>query len=471
MLGDAPPSLWAAFLGFIGAMLALDLGVFHRKAHAVGPREAAVWGVVWVGLALLFNLGLWRWYGEPAERGRLALEFFTGYLIEKSLSVDNVFVFLVIFSYFRTPPELQHRVLFWGIVGAIGMRGIFILLGAYLIARFHWILYVFGGFLVLTAVKLFFSGGEGTDPGRNPVLRLLRRVMPLTPDYDGTHFIVRRDGRWSATPLLLVLVVVETTDLIFAVDSIPAIFAVTENPFIVFTSNILAILGLRALYFLLAAVMASFRYLRTGLALILGFVGVKMTLVDVYKIPILVSLSVIALILAVSVVASLLVAPRKPREGRDPRPGGAGGRQTRSRPRRWQRNPLSGQEMGSPRGGAVRHPGSTTDLLLYIGLTSLRHPPRIRPSCGRRDPLIARNRIRARFEPLACPRPLSSSSRRPRPRPSTRSSDRSSWSRPAWGTFATCRKASSGSTSSTGSSRTTGSSRRRRRSWRRSRRA
>ena len=298
--------LWAGFNLFILAMLALDLGVFHRKSHEVSIREATIWSLVWVTLALVFNAGLWFFRGsEPA------IQFFTGYLIEKSLSVDNIFVFALLFSYFAVPPVYQHRVLFWGILGALVMRAAFILAGAALLAKFHWIIYIFGGFLILTGIKMAIFRNAEMDPGKNPVLRLVRRLIPVTHEYRDDHFFVREKGMWMATPLFLVLVLVETTDLIFAVDSIPAIFAVTNDPFIVYTSNVFAILGLRSLYFVLAGVMQKFSYLKLGLAGVLVFVGVKMTLVDVYKIPSAVSLGVIATILAISIIASLRKSRRE----------------------------------------------------------------------------------------------------------------------------------------------------------------
>jgi len=292
--------LWAGFNLFVLAMLALDLGVFHRKAHTVSIREATVWSAIWVALALVFNLGVWYFRGPDA-----GVQFLTGYLIEKSLSVDNIFVFALLFGYFAVPALQQHRVLFWGILGALVMRAVFILAGAALLDAFHWIIYVFGGFLVITGLKMALVRETGLQPEKNPVLRLVRRLIPVTSDYREGHFFVREQGRWWATPLFLVLVLVETTDLVFAVDSIPAIFAVTSDPFIVYTSNIFAILGLRSLYFLLAGVMQKFIYLKLGLSAILVFVGVKMTISDLYKIPSSVSLLVIATLLAVAIGASL----------------------------------------------------------------------------------------------------------------------------------------------------------------------
>ncbi len=292
--------LWVIFNVFVLGMLALDLLVFHRKAHAVSLREALIWSIVWITLALIFNL--WIYYMWGSEK---ALEFFAGYLIEKSLSVDNIFVFIIIFSYFAVPAMYQHRVLFWGILGALIMRAIFILAGAALLSAFHWIIYIFGGFLVITGIKMYFAGDEKIEPEKNPAVRLLRRWMPITADFHEQRFFVRLDQRIWATPLFVVLLVIETTDVIFAVDSIPAVFAITFDPFIVYTSNIFAILGLRALYFLLAGIMGMFRYLKVGLSFVLCFVGVKMMLVDFYKIPIGVSLGVVADILAVSILASL----------------------------------------------------------------------------------------------------------------------------------------------------------------------
>jgi tellurite resistance protein TerC len=296
------PALWVGFTIFVIVMLVLDLGVFHRKAHSVGVREALIWTGVWIGLALVFNVGIYHYFGTQP-----ALEFLTGYVIEKALSVDNLFVFLVVFAYFKVPPALQHRVLFWGILGALVMRALFVALGAVLLARFHFIFYVFGAFLVFTGIKMISQRGDNdVHPERNPVLRLFSRFVPSVSDYRGTHFLVVENGRRMATPLLMVLCVIEATDIVFAVDSIPAIFAVTTDPFIVYTSNIFAILGLRALYFALAGMMGKFRYLKTGVGLVLAFVGVKMTIADFYKFPIALSLGVIVTVLVGSIVASLL---------------------------------------------------------------------------------------------------------------------------------------------------------------------
>jgi tellurite resistance protein TerC len=295
------PALWIGFTAGVLLLLALDLGVFHKTAHEVRVREALGWTAVWVALALAFNAAVYFWFGT--ER---ALEFFTGYVIEKALSVDNLFVFLIVFSYFSVPAALQHRVLFWGIFGALLMRALFIFLGAALLQSFHWVIYLFGAFLIFTGVKLLLQREAELHPERNPVLRLFQRVVPAVQDYRGAHFLVRENGRWLATPLLMVLVVVEATDVVFAVDSIPAIFAVTDDPFIVYTSNVFAILGLRSLYFALAAMLGRFHYLKVGLGLVLAFVGTKMVIVDLYKIPIVVSLAVVLGLLTVSVVASLL---------------------------------------------------------------------------------------------------------------------------------------------------------------------
>jgi tellurite resistance protein TerC len=299
------PALWAGFVAFVLAMLALDLGVFHRKAHEVGLREAAIWSAVWISLAVLFNVGVYRWFG--AERG---LEFTTGYLIEKALAVDNIFVFYAIFAYFAVPAAYQHRVLFWGILGALVMRALFIFAGAALLQQFHWLMYVFGAVLVLTAVKLLLLAEHGMHPEKNAVYRLFRRVVPSVSEYHGSRFTVLRDGKRYATPLFAVLVLIEWTDLVFAVDSIPAIFAVTSDPFIVFTSNIFAILGLRSMFFLLAGVIGQFHLLKPALAIVLGFVGTKMLLADVYEVPIDVSLGVIAALIAAGVAGSLLFPKR-----------------------------------------------------------------------------------------------------------------------------------------------------------------
>lgn len=301
--------LWVAFNIFVLGMLAIDLGVFHRKAHAVSIKEASIWSAVWIALALIFNLGVYFVWGQEK-----ALEFLTGYVIEKSLSVDNLFVFLMIFNYFATPSMYQHRVLFWGIVGALIMRAIFIATGAALLEAFHWMIYVFGAFLIITGAKMLLQGDQKLKPDKNPVVRLFQSWIPITNEYQGQRFFVRKEGKIHATLLMLVLVVVETTDVIFAVDSIPAIFAITRDPFIVYTSNVFAILGLRALYFLLAGVMEMFTYLKVGLSVVLCFVGAKMMLVDLYEIPIAVSLGVVGGILTLSVLASVFVRWQKKRK-------------------------------------------------------------------------------------------------------------------------------------------------------------
>jgi TerC family integral membrane protein len=307
-MSDNPLWLWAGFNLFILALLALDLGVFHRKAHAVSLREATLWSAVWITLALLFNAGIWMFRGPEA-----GVQFLTGYLIEKSLSVDNIFVIALLFGYFAVPAIHQHRVLFWGILGALVMRAAFILAGAALLEAFHWIIYAFGAFLILTGLRMALVRDTEIHPERNPVLHLVRRLIPVTSDYRGGRFFVRENGRRWATPLFLVLVLVESTDVVFAVDSIPAIFAVTADPFLVYTSNIFAILGLRSLYFLLAGVMQKFVYLKLGLSAILVFVGTKMTITDLYKIPSLVSLLVVAALLGVAIAASFWKARKQER--------------------------------------------------------------------------------------------------------------------------------------------------------------
>ena len=300
------PWLWVGFNIFVLVMLALDLGVFHRKAHVVTFKESIAWTVFWICCAMVFNTGVAHFMGP--EKG---LEFLTGYIIEKSLSVDNVFVFALLFSYFAVPPLYQHKVLFWGILGALIMRAIMIFLGAALITKFSWVIYLFGAFLILTGIKMMVKREEEIHPERNPLVRLFKRVMPVTADYRGDRFFVRENGVRMATPLFVVLLLVEFSDLIFAVDSIPAIFAVTTDPFIVYTSNVFAILGLRSLYFALAGVMEKFHYLKIGLGLVLVFVGVKMLLGhSSWAIDTHVSLGVIVTVLAGSVVASLL-RPKK----------------------------------------------------------------------------------------------------------------------------------------------------------------
>ncbi len=303
--------LWVGFNLFVLLMLALDLGVFHRKSHIVTFKESLTWTAVWITLALIFNAGLWYFSGPQK-----ALEFFTGYVIEKSLSVDNVFVFALLFSYFSVPREYQHKVLFWGILGALIMRATMIGLGAILITKFAWIIYIFGAFLILTGLKMIFKKDEELHPEQNPIVRWFKRVFPVTKEYRGDRLFVRENGVLFATPLFVVLLCVEITDVIFAVDSIPAIFAVTKDPFIVYTSNVFAILGLRSLYFALAGMMHKFHYLKLGLGFVLVFVGIKMLLAHTtYKLDTLLSLAVVGLILATSVVASLL--RRTPEDGED----------------------------------------------------------------------------------------------------------------------------------------------------------
>jgi tellurite resistance protein TerC len=300
-----PILAWVLFTVFVLVMLALDLGVFHRKPHVIEVGEALRWVGFYVLLAILFCGVIYLWRGPEK-----ALEFLTGYLIEESLSVDNLFVFILIFSYFGVPPLYHHKVLFWGILGVLIMRAIFIFAGVALIQRFHWIIYVFGAFLILTGVRMALDRKTEVHPEKNPVLRVFRRLMPVTENYEGDRFFVRREGQTLATPLFLVVLIVETTDVVFAVDSIPAILAITRDPFIVYTSNVFAILGLRALYFALAGIIDRFRYLHYGLSAILVFVGAKMLLSNVYKIPVEVALGVIASFLLISILASLASPPR-----------------------------------------------------------------------------------------------------------------------------------------------------------------
>jgi tellurite resistance protein TerC len=309
------PLQWGIFFALVLVMLALDLGVFNRKVHRIGLREALFWSVVWTLVALVFN---WWVYAEFGSQ--VGLEFLTGYVIERALSFDNIFVFIVIFNYFAVPAEFQHRVLFWGILGALISRGIFVALGTALLAKFAWLIFVFGAILLFTGFRLLIQKETEVHPERNPVVRLFQRFVPLTPHYHGKHFFLREDGVLKATPLMLVLVVIEATDVVFAVDSIPAVFGVTQNPFIVFTSNIFAILGLRALYFLLAGLMHKFRYLGLGLALVLIFIGAKMLLHEWIHIPVELSLGIVIGILTVAIVVSLLrpappeAVPHDPRE-------------------------------------------------------------------------------------------------------------------------------------------------------------
>ncbi|HXZ27242.1 MAG TPA: TerC family protein [Terriglobales bacterium] len=305
-----PLSIWIAFNLFVLAMLALDLGIFHRRAREMRFREAAGWSLMWVALSLGFWV-LLRWWRGPHD----ALDYLTGYLLEKSLSVDNLFVFLLIFRYFKVPRLHQHTVLFWGVVGALLMRGAFIAAGVTLLARFEWVIYIFGGFLIYSGLKLLHHRKEEIHPEKNPLLRLFKRLVPSTHDYVDNKLLVRQAGRWMATPLLAVLLVVETTDVLFATDSIPAILAITRDAFIVYTSNVFAILGLRALYFVLAGMMDLFHYLHHGLAVVLVFIGVKMLLAHAYPIPTWVALCVVGGVLAVAVGASLLFPAKKAAPG------------------------------------------------------------------------------------------------------------------------------------------------------------
>jgi len=293
--------LWVIFSAAVLGLLALDLGVFHRKSHVVKIKEALIWSAVWISLAFAFNVFVYLSRGSGP-----ALEFLAGYLIEEALSVDNLFVFLLIFSYFRVPAIFQHKVLFWGILGALIMRAGFIVAGIALVQKFQWIIYVFGGFLILTGIRMITEQDKEIHPEKNPVLRLFRRLMPVTEGYEGGHFFVRRGVRRFATPLFIVLLMVETTDVIFAVDSIPAVLAITRDPFIVYTSNVFAILGLRSIYFALAGLMQLFHYLNYGLCFILVFVGAKMLVSEFYKIPIGIALGTIVAILAASILASVI---------------------------------------------------------------------------------------------------------------------------------------------------------------------
>ncbi len=306
-------TLWIVFAVLIPVMLALDLGVFHRKAHAVKVKEALIWSGVWIALALLFNLGIYVLVGHQK-----ALNFLTGYLVEESLSVDNLFVFLLIFTYFHVPAHYQHRVLFWGILGAVFMRGIFIVTGLTLLTNLHWVIYIFGAFLIYTAGRLAFSKEEEEiKPEKNPVLRLFRRFVPMTRRYHGSHFLVKGRRRRLATPLLLVLVVIETTDIIFAMDSVPAVLSITQDSFIVYTSNIFAVMGLRSLYFALAGVIEKFYYLNYGLAAILALLGLKMVISDFYEVPVVLSLGVVLGILVIAGLLSLIRNKRHSKAGTD----------------------------------------------------------------------------------------------------------------------------------------------------------
>ncbi|NLG07845.1 MAG: TerC family protein [Deinococcales bacterium] len=308
---------WFAFIAFVLVMLAIDLGVFQRKAHVVKVQEAALWTATWVTLSVILGGVFYWWLGSEK-----AIQYITGYVLEWSLSVDNIFVFVLVFTYFKVPFKYQQRVLLWGIIGALVLRGLMIVIGAALIEQFSWVLYLFGGFLLITGLRMLFSkGDDDKNLDDNPAIRLVRRLIPISTEYDGQRFFTVKDGVRMATPLLLALVVIEFTDLIFAVDSIPAIFAITTDPFIVFTASIMAVLGLRSMYFLLAHVVHRFVYLQTGLAFVLVYIGVKMLLLDVVHIPALVSLAVIVSVLAVSVVASLVWGkPQVPAQQETPPP-------------------------------------------------------------------------------------------------------------------------------------------------------
>lgn len=306
--------LWIGFNILVLLMLAIDLGFFHRKDHEISIKEALLWSVIWIVVALVFNVGVYFWRGTE-----VSLQFFTGYVIERTLSIDNIFVFLLIFTYFQVPTKYQYKVLIWGILGALIFRGLFIAVGTILIAKFHWLIYVFGAFLVFTGIRMGFGGDTKVEPERNPILRLVRKLLPITAKYEGGKFFVRRNKRTLGTPLLVVLVVIETTDIVFAVDSIPAIFAITLDPFIVYTSNVFAILGLRALYFAMAGLMKLFYYLRYALAAILALVGIKMLLSTIYPIPNSIALGTVALLLAASIILSLIF-PKKNGETGDKHP-------------------------------------------------------------------------------------------------------------------------------------------------------
>jgi len=292
--------VWTGFSAFVLAMLALDLGIFHRTSREVSLKEALTWSAVWIGLALAFNAGIYCWQG-----GEKGLQFFTGYLVELSLSVDNLFVFLLVFGYFKVPAQYRHKALFWGIIGALVMRAVFIAAGITLIAKFHWVTYVFGALLVASGIKMTLQKDKEIRPERNPVLKVFRWFMEVTPEYDGGQFFVKQHGRVLASPLFVVLLILESTDLVFAVDSVPAVLAITPDPFIVFTSNVFAILGLRSMFFALEGVVKRFHYLHYGLSAVLVFVGVKMLLAGVYKMSTWISLLLIVSILFVSVISSL----------------------------------------------------------------------------------------------------------------------------------------------------------------------
>lgn len=316
--------LWLGFNAFVLLLLALDLGLLHRKQRQIAVREALLLSAFYFLLAMVFNAGIFHFRGEQA-----GLDFLTGYLIEKSLSIDNIFVFVLVFAHFAVPPQYQHRVLFWGILGALAMRGTLIYFGSELITQFHWIIYVFGAFLVISGIKMLIAVDAEPDVENNRLVRFMRRRFRVTPDFEGQRFFIRRDGQWWMTPLFLVLVLIEFTDLVFAVDSIPAIFAITTDPFIVYTSNVFAILGLRALYFALAGIIHRFRYLKYGLSLVLVVIGAKMLLVDIYKMPTAIALAITAALIGGSIVLSLVRTAREA-DGAAGRRGWIPGTPTRS---------------------------------------------------------------------------------------------------------------------------------------------
>ncbi len=302
---------WVLFLVFLITMLTIDLGVFNKKSHIIGYKEALLFSAVWITLALIFNFGVFSYMGN--QKG---MEFLTGYLLEYSLSVDNIFIFILLFGFFNVPKRYQHKVLFWGIVGAIIMRAVLIGLGTALVSQFHWILYIFGLFLIITSIKMFFSKNDVVEPDKNPVVKLFRKYFPVKDSYVKDKFFVTENAKKYATPLFIVLIIIETTDLVFALDSIPAILSITQDPFIVFTSNAFAILGLRSLYFALANLMDKFKYLKYGLALVLFFIGMKMLIADIYNIPIALSLIVVASLIFISVIISLISSKNlKTRDG------------------------------------------------------------------------------------------------------------------------------------------------------------
>jgi len=300
--------LWAGFIVFVILMLLLDLFVFNRKTHEIKMKEALLLSLFWICLAIAFNLGVWKFLGHQK-----ALEFLTAYLIEESLSIDNLFVFIMIFAYFQVNPRYQHKILFWGIVGAMVLRAIFIITGVALLNKFHWVIYIFGGFLILTGIKMAFNQDNKIEPDKNPIIRLVKRMFPVTTDHRLGHFFVKIDGKQYVTILFIALIMIEFTDLVFAVDSIPAVLAISNDPFIVYTSNVFAILGLRSLYFALSSIISYFRFLKYGLSAILTFVGVKMCISGIYEMPILISLGVLVGILALSIVLSVVI-PAKQKE-------------------------------------------------------------------------------------------------------------------------------------------------------------